>query len=82
MKCGLNAKPKYRKIHLQSLIRKLEEKMKRSWRVKRQTVARLDGQRRWDQVYQRLIEWQTVTQELKPVDPKRNKTEEGKSDDQ
>lgn len=56
--------------------------MKRSWRVKRQTVASLDGQRRWDQAYQRLLECQTVTQELKPVDPKRNKTEEGKRNDQ
>ena len=31
--------------------------MKRQWRVRRQTHACPDGQRRWNQAYQLLLEW-------------------------
>jgi hypothetical protein len=31
--------------------------MKRQWRVRQQTCARPDGQRRWDQAYQVLLAW-------------------------
>ncbi len=31
--------------------------MKREWQVKRSTVERCDGQRRWDYAYQFLVRW-------------------------
>ena len=31
--------------------------MKRHWKVQRSLVKRLDGQRRWDIAYQRLLQW-------------------------
>ncbi len=31
--------------------------MKRQWRVRRQTCAVPDGQRRWDRAYQTLLAW-------------------------
>ncbi len=31
--------------------------MKRQWRLRRQTHACPDGQRRWNQAYQLLLEW-------------------------
>ena len=31
--------------------------MKRKWEIQRTGVQRLDGQRRWDIVYQRLLQW-------------------------
>ena len=31
--------------------------MKRQWEVSRTVVARSDGQRRWDYVYQFLLSW-------------------------
>ena len=31
--------------------------MKRKWEVQRTPVKRLDGQRRWDIAYQRLLHW-------------------------
>ena len=34
--------------------------MKRQWRVRRQTHDCPDGQRRWTQAYQLLLEWTTV----------------------
>jgi hypothetical protein len=46
--------------------------MNRTWQVHRDTVARPDGQRRWDRAYQLLLRWAdegrvthapTVTQE-------------------
>ena len=38
--------------------------MKRKWEVQRTTVERLDGQRRWDIAYQRLLQW---TSEIEKV---------------
>jgi hypothetical protein len=31
--------------------------MKREWQIKRSTVGRDDGQRRWDYAYQFLVRW-------------------------
>ncbi len=31
--------------------------MHRSWQVHRDTVARPDGQQRWDRAYQLLLQW-------------------------
>jgi hypothetical protein len=31
--------------------------MKSEWRVSRSTIARPDGQRRWDYAYQFLVRW-------------------------
>jgi uncharacterized protein (UPF0548 family) len=31
--------------------------MKRHWNIRRQTIALPDGQQRWDQAYQMLLEW-------------------------
>jgi hypothetical protein len=38
--------------------------MKRSWRLRRQTSPSADGQRRWNQAYQLLLEWTTPTERL------------------
>jgi hypothetical protein len=35
--------------------------MTQEWIVRRQTVARSDGQRRWDQAYQQLLRWTRET---------------------
>jgi hypothetical protein len=40
--------------------------MKRSWRLRRQTSASPDGQRRWNHAYQLLLEW-TIPNELLSV---------------
>lgn len=34
-----------------------EEKMKRQWHVRRETVQRPDAQGRWDRAYQSLLRW-------------------------
>ena len=34
-----------------------EEKMKRQWHVRRETVERSDAQGRWDRAYQSLLRW-------------------------
>ena len=39
--------------------------MKRQWRVRRQTCALPDGQRRWDRAYQTLLAW-TATRPSPP----------------
>jgi hypothetical protein len=31
--------------------------MKHKWQIRRSTIARLDGQRRWDCAYQCLLRW-------------------------
>ena len=31
--------------------------MNRTWQIHRDTVAHLDGQRRWDRAYQLLLRW-------------------------
>src|SRR5258708_8351539 len=31
--------------------------MKRQWQVHHQMQVQMDGQRRWDRAYQRLVEW-------------------------
>jgi hypothetical protein len=31
--------------------------MNRTWQVHRETVAHIDGQRRWDRAYQLLLRW-------------------------
>jgi hypothetical protein len=42
--------------------------MKQEWTVRRQTVAQVDGQRRWDLAYQCLLRWaQTMGQEMLPI---------------
>lgn len=38
--------------------------MKRKWEVQRTTVERLDGQRRWDIAYQRLLQWAIEVEEV------------------
>jgi len=35
--------------------------MNQKWTIRRQTVARSDGQRRWDQAYQHLLRWTRET---------------------
>jgi uncharacterized protein (UPF0548 family) len=35
--------------------------MKRQWNIRRQTTALPDGQQRWDQAYQLLMEWTRCT---------------------
>lgn len=34
-----------------------EELVKRNWAIRRTLVQRVDGQRRWDIAYQRLLQW-------------------------
>jgi hypothetical protein len=34
-----------------------EELVKRDWVIRRTLVQRVDGQRRWDIAYQRLLQW-------------------------
>jgi hypothetical protein len=42
--------------------------MEQEWIVRRQTVAQVDGQRRWDLAYQCLLRWtQTMRQEMLPI---------------
>jgi hypothetical protein len=42
--------------------------MKQEWIVRRQMVAQVDGQRRWDLAYQCLLRWaQTMRQEMLPI---------------
>ena len=42
--------------------------MKQEWTVRRQTVAQVYGQRRWDLAYQCLLRWaQTMGQEMLPI---------------
>jgi hypothetical protein len=36
--------------------------MKRHWQIRRQCQATTDGARRWDQVYQYLLQWTTPTE--------------------
>jgi len=38
--------------------------MKRQWKVERTKVQRLDGQRRWDIAYQRLLQWASENREV------------------
>jgi hypothetical protein len=38
--------------------------VKRKWEVQRTTVERLDGQRRWDIAYQRLLQWASEVEEV------------------
>jgi uncharacterized protein (UPF0548 family) len=38
-----------------------EGAMKRQWNIRRQTTAVPDGQQRWDQAYQMLMEWTRCT---------------------
>ena len=38
--------------------------MKQKWEVRRTTVERLDGQRRWDIAYQRLLQWANEVEEV------------------
>jgi hypothetical protein len=33
--------------------------MKRQWHIQRTTVTHLNGQQRWDQAYQRLLQWES-----------------------
>ena len=42
--------------------------MKRKWEVQRTTVEQLDGQRRWDIAYQRLLQWASEFKEVVPED--------------
>ena len=42
--------------------------MKRKWEVQRTTVKRLDGQRRWDIAYQRLVQWASEVEAVPPND--------------
>ena len=37
--------------------------MKRKWEVQRTMVKRIDGQRRWDIAYQRLVQWVSEVEE-------------------
>jgi hypothetical protein len=39
-----------------------EERVKQHWKVRRQTVPRSDGARRWDQAYQHLLRRTTPPQ--------------------
>lgn len=41
--------------------------MKRKWAVQRTTVERLDGQRRWDIAYQRLLQWARKVEAVPPA---------------
>jgi uncharacterized protein (UPF0548 family) len=38
-----------------------EGAMKRQWNIRRQTTAVPDGQQRWEQAYQMLMEWTLCT---------------------
>ena len=38
--------------------------MKRRWEVQRTMVKRIDGQRRWDIAYQRLVQWASEAEEV------------------
>jgi hypothetical protein len=38
--------------------------VKRKWEVQRTMVKRIDGQRRWDIAYQRLVQWASEAKEV------------------
>ena len=38
--------------------------MKQKWDVQRTMVKRIDGQRRWDIAYQRLLQWASEVEEV------------------
>jgi hypothetical protein len=38
--------------------------VKRKWEVQRTMVKRIDGQRRWDIAYQRLVQWASEVEEV------------------
>jgi hypothetical protein len=38
--------------------------VKRKWEVQRTLVKRIDGQRRWDIAYQRLVQWASEAEEV------------------
>lgn len=40
----------------------MEEKMKRHWRVRRETTERPDARLRWDRAYQSILQWSLETQ--------------------
>jgi uncharacterized protein (UPF0548 family) len=44
-------------IILPQKVASAEGAMKRQWNIRRQTTALPDGQQRWDQAYQLLLEW-------------------------
>ena len=55
--------------------------MKSEWRVSRSTIARPDGQRRWDYAYQFLVRWameQEASAKPKPL-PKQEEHQNGSS---
>ena len=43
--------------------------MKRQWQMRRQVVARPDGQLRWDRAYQLLLDWTQPPQAAPPALP-------------
>jgi hypothetical protein len=38
--------------------------MKRQWRIRRTTVRQVNGQQRWEQAYQNLLQWTCPTPDL------------------
>jgi hypothetical protein len=46
--------------------------MKREWRVRRQLQPTMDATRRWDQVYQHLLEWTLASEAVPTLRPFRS----------
>ena len=56
--------------------------MKRTWKVRRTFLAQRDGLHRWDQAFQRLLQWAT-TEELRtkmPIIPQEHPSQEEKDE--
>ena len=50
--------------------------MKSEWRVSRSTIARPDGQRRWDYAYQFLVRWAMEQEPGSKANPLPNQEEQ------
>lgn len=55
--------------------------MKRQWRVKRTTVARLNGQHRWDRVYQLLLQWEKEREQTDKIGRMANELQQEQAND-
>ena len=49
--------------------------MKHQWNIRRQTIAVPDGQRRWDQAYQMVLQW-TRCPTAAPLSPRKETHDE------
>lgn len=55
--------------------------MKHKWQIRRSTIERLDGQRRWDCVYQCLLQWASEAASQMNDDSPSSTQQEGQSNE-